>query len=55
MMINKHKDTFKGLNHIEDVCDDVMNVLSFCGLKYHQELIGEFGDVRKKKDKGKQD
>ena len=55
MMINKHKDAFKGLNHIEDVCDDVLNVISLCGLKYHQELRGEFGDVRKKQDKGKQD
>ena len=56
MMINKHKDAFKGLNHIEDVCDDVLNVLSLCGLKYHQELTGEFGEnIQKKQDKGKQD
>ena len=54
MMINKHKDAFKGLNHIEDVCDDVLNVISLCGLKYHQELRGEFGgDIQKKQDKGK--
>ena len=54
MMINKHKDTIKGLNHIEDVCDDVLNVISLCGLKYHQELRGEFGgDIQKKQNKRK--
>ena len=52
MMINKHKDAFKGLNHIEDMCDDVLNVISLCGLKYHQELRGEFGeDIQKNQDK----
>ena len=53
MMINKHKGTFKNLNHMEDVCDDVMNVLSLCGLKYHQELRGEFGDIQEEQDNGK--
>ena len=53
MMINKHKGTFKNLNHMEDVCDDVMNVLSLCGLKYHQELRGEFGYIQEEQDKGK--
>jgi hypothetical protein len=42
MLIDKHKDTFKSLNHIEDICDDVMNILSLCGMKYYNELRNNF-------------
>ena len=42
MLINKHKDTFKSLNHIEDICDDVMETLSLCGMKYYSELRSNF-------------
>ena len=45
MLIEKHKDKkMDNLNQIEKLADDVMNVLSVCGLKYYQELKGEFKD-----------
>ena len=45
MLIEKHKDSkLDSLNAIEQVADDVMNTLSICGLKYYQELKGEFKD-----------
>ena len=45
MMINKYKDKkMDNLNQIEQLADDVMNVLSVCGLKYYQELKGKFKD-----------
>ena len=46
MLINKHKDSFKGLNHIEQVADDVLKVLSICGMRYYQQLREKF-DERK--------
>ena len=43
MLIEKHKDKkMNNLNQIEKLADDVMNVLSVCGLKYYQELKGKF-------------
>ena len=43
MLIEKHKDKkMDNLNQIEQLADDVMNVLSVCGMKYYQELDGEF-------------
>ena len=42
MLINKHKKSFNSLNHIEKVADDILNVLSKCGLKYYNELKQEF-------------
>ena len=42
MLINKHKKSFKSLNQIEEVADDILNVLSKCGLKYYNELKQEF-------------
>ena len=42
MLINKHKKSFNSLNHIEKVADDILNVLSKCGLKYYNELKREF-------------
>ena len=45
MLINKHKDSkLDNLNAIEQVADDVCNVLSVCGLKYYNELKGQFKD-----------
>ena len=45
MIIDKYKDKkMDNLNQIEQLADDVMNVLSVCGLKYYQELKGEFKD-----------
>ena len=35
------------LNSIEDLADDVLQVLSICGMKYYQELKGEFKDETK--------
>ena len=42
MLINKHKKSFNNLNQIEEVADDILNVLSKCGLKYYNELKQEF-------------
>jgi len=45
MIIDKYKDKkMDNLNQIEQLADDVMNTLSICGLKYYQELKGEFKD-----------
>ena len=45
MLIDKYKDKkMDNLNQIEQLADDVMNTLSVCGLKYYQELKGEFKD-----------
>ena len=48
MLINKYKGkSLDNLNAMEQVADDVCNVLSICGLKYYQELKGEFEDETK--------
>ena len=45
MLIEKHKDKkMDNLNQIEKLADDVMNVLSMCGMKYYQQLKGKFKD-----------
>ena len=45
MLIEKHKDKkMDNLNQIEQLADDVMNVLSVCGMKYYQQLKGKFKD-----------
>ena len=41
MLIKKYyKDTptFKNLNQIEEVADDVLTVLSLCGMKFYGEI-----------------
>tara|TARA_R100001443_G_C3240027_1_gene150511 strand:+ start:73 stop:291 length:219 start_codon:yes stop_codon:yes gene_type:complete len=46
MLINRLNDgrlNLDNLNAIEDVADDVLRTLAICGLKYHQELKGQFG------------
>ena len=45
MLIDKYKDKkMDNLNQIEQLADDVMDVLTVCGLKYYQELKGKFKD-----------
>ena len=45
MLIEKYKDKkLDNLNQIEQLADDVMDVLTVCGLKYYQELKGKFKD-----------
>ena len=44
MLINKHKKSFNSLNQIEKVADDILNVLSKCGLKFHNDLKEDFED-----------
>ena len=46
MLINKHKKSFNSLNQIEEVADDIINVLSKCGLKYYNELKEGFNEDR---------
>ena len=46
MLINKHKKSFNNLNQIEEVADDIINVLSKCGLKYYNELKEGFNADR---------
>ena len=49
MLIKRLQDdrlNLDNLNAIEDVADDELGVISMCGLKFHQELRGEF-DERK--------
>ena len=45
MLINRFNDkrnTFDNLNAIEDLADDVLKILAICGLKFHNELKGDF-------------
>ena len=47
MLIEKYKDKkIDNLNQIEQLADDVLNVLSICGLKYYQELKGNFDEKK---------
>ena len=45
MLINRLNDgrtKVDDLNSIENLADDVLKVLTIAGLKFHQELKGEF-------------
>jgi len=43
MLINKHKGKdLNNLNAIEKLSDDILNVLSVCGMKFYQKLNKEF-------------
>ena len=45
MLINEYKDKkLDNLNLIEVLADRTLAVLAVCGMKYHQELRGEFDD-----------
>ena len=47
MLIEKYKDkNMDNLNQIEQLADDVIKVLSIAGLKYYNELKGEFNENR---------
>ena len=46
MLIEKHRDSFKNLNQVEQLADDILNVLSKCGLKYYNELKEGFNENR---------
>ena len=47
MLINKYKDKkIDNLNQIEQMSEDILNVLSVCGLKFYNELKGEFDENR---------
>ena len=47
MLINKYKDKkIDSINQIEQMSEDILNVLSMCGLKYYSELKGEFNENR---------
>jgi len=39
---NNGKTKLDDLNSIEDVVDDILKVISICGLKYHNELKSKF-------------
>ena len=46
MLIEKYKDSkLDNLNAMEQLSDDVLKTLAICGLKYHQELRGEFDET----------
>ena len=45
MLINRMNDgrlNLKNLNSIEDLADDVLRTLAISGMKFYQELRGEF-------------
>jgi len=45
MLIEKHKGKkLDNLNAIDQVADDVMGILGFCGMKYYQELNDTFNE-----------
>ena len=38
--LNKNKLNLDNLNAIEDLADDVLEILSLCGLKYYSQMKG---------------
>ena len=47
MLLNRLNDgrtKIDDLNSIEDLADDVLKVLAISGMKYYQELRGEFDE-----------
>ena len=43
MLIDKYKDTkLDNINSIEQMSEDILKVLAIAGMKYYQELKGEF-------------
>jgi len=46
MLIDKHKDCkLDNLNEIEEIADDILKVLTICGLKYYDKLKGSLINV----------
>ena len=47
MLIEKYKDKkMDNLNQIEQLADEVLQTLAIAGLKYYNELKGEFDENR---------
>ena len=47
MLIDKYKDKkIDNLNQIEQLADEVLQTLAIAGLKYYNELKGEFDENR---------
>ena len=47
MLINKYKDTkLDNINLIEQMSEDILKVLAIAGMKYYNELKGEFDEDR---------
>ena len=42
--LNDGKTKMDDMNSIEDLVDDILKVISIAGMKYYQELHGEFGN-----------
>ena len=42
--MNKGKLNLNNIHAIEDIADDVLKVLSICGMKYYSELKGKFDE-----------
>ena len=37
MLIKKHKDRFEDMETIEDVSEDILDILTLCGLKFYSK------------------
>ena len=49
MLVTRYQEDklkLDNLNSIEDLADDILKVLSVAGLKYYNELKGEFNEDR---------
>ena len=47
MLIEKYKDKkIDNMNFIEELSDDILKVLAVAGMKYYNELRGEFDENR---------
>ena len=47
MLIEKYKDTkLDNMNLIEQMSEDIVKVLAIAGMKYYNELKGEFDEDR---------
>jgi len=47
MLIEKYKDTkLDNMNLIEQMSEDILKVLAIAGMKYYNELKGEFDEDR---------
>ena len=45
ILIEKHKDKkLNNLNAIDQLADDILGILSLCGMKYYQELNHDFNE-----------
>ncbi len=38
MLIEKHKNRFEDIDTIEDVSEDILNIISLCGLKFYGKM-----------------